>query len=338
MNSEQIKAAREALDNMDDYARMNTGVDAIGPRKVLEDFITEAERTNQSSQPVLDLGAQDEQVRSWHKVWEVLSEVMPGFHNLSGIGQECAVMAIRKLAASAQDQVAAVRAVPEGMPVTQEPKYGIRENRLFNRASGEFIPLDEPVFIFRARDKLAAQALTDYRFHCADEQHRAAIALRFIDFERFANDHPDRMKYPDTADAPSPQPELSGSIDTPEFKRLIYSLEHSTGINLHNAERRIIYHIDAWKDAACAEHKAAAEDFRHAALLAARESRKMKERATDAEAKLTAILEGVEALPAWWLSADGNPSEIFFTRTSVKNLLAKRTATPSQSDTSGLPG
>lgn len=45
MNAEHIKAAREALDNMDDYARMNTGVDAIGPRSVLERFISEAECT-----------------------------------------------------------------------------------------------------------------------------------------------------------------------------------------------------------------------------------------------------------------------------------------------------
>ena len=38
------KQAREALDNMDDYARMDAGVDAIGPRKVLEDYITETDR------------------------------------------------------------------------------------------------------------------------------------------------------------------------------------------------------------------------------------------------------------------------------------------------------
>lgn len=45
MNKETIKAAREALDSLDDYARMNTGVDAIGPRSVLERFISEVERT-----------------------------------------------------------------------------------------------------------------------------------------------------------------------------------------------------------------------------------------------------------------------------------------------------
>lgn len=38
-----IKEAREALDNMDDYARMSTGVNAIGPRECLEKFIDASE-------------------------------------------------------------------------------------------------------------------------------------------------------------------------------------------------------------------------------------------------------------------------------------------------------
>lgn len=35
-------AAREALDSMDDFARMATGVDASGPRRLLERFIAQA--------------------------------------------------------------------------------------------------------------------------------------------------------------------------------------------------------------------------------------------------------------------------------------------------------
>ncbi|KWA83745.1 hypothetical protein WL29_20485 [Burkholderia ubonensis] len=35
-------AAREALDSMDDFARMTTSVDASGPRGVLERFIAQA--------------------------------------------------------------------------------------------------------------------------------------------------------------------------------------------------------------------------------------------------------------------------------------------------------
>lgn len=96
-----------------------------------------------------------------------------------------------------------IMAMADGMPVTQEPKHGIRNNRLFNRASGEYIPFDEPVFIFRARDKIALQALYHYislcaRYVSADSNHVRAIRLRIAEFEKFAHQHPDRMKFPDT--------------------------------------------------------------------------------------------------------------------------------------------
>ena len=51
MNNEIIKAAREALDSLDDCARMESGVDAIGPRGVLEAFITLAERASNPASP-----------------------------------------------------------------------------------------------------------------------------------------------------------------------------------------------------------------------------------------------------------------------------------------------
>ena len=40
--SERLEAAREALDSMDDFARMEVSIDPVGPRKVLEDFIEAA--------------------------------------------------------------------------------------------------------------------------------------------------------------------------------------------------------------------------------------------------------------------------------------------------------
>ena len=43
MTKEEFRRARVALDSMDDYARMETGVDPYGPRTVLEAFIREAE-------------------------------------------------------------------------------------------------------------------------------------------------------------------------------------------------------------------------------------------------------------------------------------------------------
>jgi len=47
-----VQQARDALDNMDDYARMDAGVDAIGARGVLERFIEEAQ-VSTSAQPPL---------------------------------------------------------------------------------------------------------------------------------------------------------------------------------------------------------------------------------------------------------------------------------------------
>ena len=107
--------------------------------------------------------------------------------------------AVADLAASTALQ-APVREVPEGMPVTQEPKYGIRDNRLFNRASGEFIPEDEPVFIFRARDRHAIYAIAQYKGHyLQDESHKEAVGNRIKDFRAFMEANPKRMKEPDTA-------------------------------------------------------------------------------------------------------------------------------------------
>jgi len=40
--SERLEAVREALDSMDDFARMEASINPIGPRKVLEDFIEAA--------------------------------------------------------------------------------------------------------------------------------------------------------------------------------------------------------------------------------------------------------------------------------------------------------
>lgn len=39
LSKEDVVRALEALENMDDFARMDTGVDPVGPYKVLRDFI-----------------------------------------------------------------------------------------------------------------------------------------------------------------------------------------------------------------------------------------------------------------------------------------------------------
>lgn len=80
----------------------------------------------------------------------------------------------------------------------QDRKYEFRDGQIVNRASGEVIPADEPVFVFRARDRNAAFLLKRYQEVCVDADHQKAIEKRIEDFEKFAKANPDRMKEPDT--------------------------------------------------------------------------------------------------------------------------------------------
>ena len=79
-----------------------------------------------------------------------------------------------------------------------DPKYAVVEGKFVNRSSGEAIPDDEPVFIFRARDVHAANAITYYAGLCSDQEHDRIVRECAMDFIRFAKAHPERMKEPDT--------------------------------------------------------------------------------------------------------------------------------------------
>lgn len=86
------------------------------------------------------------------------------------------------------------------MLVSQEPKYNAEAGQLVNRASGKPIPSDEPVFILRAKDRNAVQAIMHYRSLClGNPEHYQAVDARVGDFLEFAANHPERMKYPDTS-------------------------------------------------------------------------------------------------------------------------------------------
>jgi hypothetical protein len=100
------------------------------------------------------------------------------------------------------------RAVTEHYPENDGLGIQFRDGYLINRASGERIPDDEPVFIFRARDVFASQAIGYYLGLIAGQtpiEHQNAVRSRVRDFERFAANHPERMKTPDTA-AQDPRP------------------------------------------------------------------------------------------------------------------------------------
>jgi hypothetical protein len=93
-------------------------------------------------------------------------------------------------------QAAAAAIDSETFP--QEPKYALRGGRVINRASGEAIPLDEPIMIFRGRDKYAAGVIQFYLAMLLNVAHRVAVGDRLRDFNRFREQFPDRMREPDT--------------------------------------------------------------------------------------------------------------------------------------------
>lgn len=80
----------------------------------------------------------------------------------------------------------------------QDRKYVFIDGGVRNRASGEIIPADEPVFVFRARDIHAREVIEHYACQIPNDEHRAAVEVRIADFANFAAEHPDRMKEPDT--------------------------------------------------------------------------------------------------------------------------------------------
>lgn len=81
-----------------------------------------------------------------------------------------------------------------------DPKY--HTGPIINTASGEVIPQDEPVFIFRARDVEALKVLEFYWELISErhggQEHADAIRARIEEFYAFKENNPHRMKIPDT--------------------------------------------------------------------------------------------------------------------------------------------
>lgn len=91
-----------------------------------------------------------------------------------------------------------IKALDEVTP-TGDAKYGIRHNELVNKVTGNAIPINEPLFIFRAQDKRAVHALEAYWDVCTDENHKEAVAERTADFVCWADENQDQMVEPTSA-------------------------------------------------------------------------------------------------------------------------------------------
>lgn len=97
---------------------------------------------------------------------------------------------------------------------TQDNKYGIRilkvphpdkpdtyqdTARLVNLKTGVEIPEDEPVFLFRAKDMLAAGVIEYYAANCLDlglDEQALAVQERVREFRRFEDENETRVGTP----------------------------------------------------------------------------------------------------------------------------------------------
>jgi len=89
-----------------------------------------------------------------------------------------------------------------------DTKYGVRihniyrSGQLVNLNSGKAIPVDEPIMIFRAQDKLALTAIEAYARAVENAGSMVnplttqSAAERFMKFCEFQREHPERVKEP----------------------------------------------------------------------------------------------------------------------------------------------
>lgn len=85
------------------------------------------------------------------------------------------------------------------MDLLQERKYDAVDGRIINRSTGKAIPNDEPIMIFRAKDKNSIAALEYYRELCTDENHKDVVEGRIEDFQEFQDRHPEAVHEPDSS-------------------------------------------------------------------------------------------------------------------------------------------
>jgi len=133
-----------------------------------------------------------------------ITNIGPGGENTEAVAPSAPADDAGDNAAAPQQAAEEITEAPAApiLVKTGDPKYAILgEGRICNAATGEPIPADEPIMILRAKDRMAYMALDRYyRLALArcDGAHCESVAERMQAFQRFSDDHPDRMKIPDT--------------------------------------------------------------------------------------------------------------------------------------------
>jgi len=78
----------------------------------------------------------------------------------------------------------------------RERKYKIKDGQIVKRSDGTPIPEDEPIFIFRAKDRKALAALVGYSLVLDHPDQRASVQKSINDFREFLERNPESVKEP----------------------------------------------------------------------------------------------------------------------------------------------
>jgi len=84
------------------------------------------------------------------------------------------------------------------MKLSQERKYDSIDGKIVNRSTGKPIPDDEPIMIFRAKDRKTIGMLIAYAAMCEDENHIEVIKGKLDDFIEWQENNQDIVKEPDS--------------------------------------------------------------------------------------------------------------------------------------------
>lgn len=77
-----------------------------------------------------------------------------------------------------------------------ERKYMIMDGQLVKRSNQVKVPDNEPVFIFRAKDRKALPILVAYNMILDNLDQKAQVTKSINDFRRFQEEYPEKMAEP----------------------------------------------------------------------------------------------------------------------------------------------
>lgn len=99
-----------------------------------------------------------------------------------------------------------------------DPKFHVAAGQIIKTRSGEVLPEDEPLILFRGRDHLALATLEHYRelsrLDGCNDYHLSGIDERIGAFAAYKRDHPEKMKQPGVTRGAPWKPALAPEVES----------------------------------------------------------------------------------------------------------------------------